>query len=356
MKESATFVICLLLPAFIHAQQLSAADVGEAALGEVPDKDSDEEHYENDVLVIVNRFPKDLNFFCNPRNELMRDRICYGQVDAYALACAEDTPPLHLVPFCLAFKRHCSLVNYPSDEWCSREFDRYEDFCTRTKISRCKSCSYDLSCYCEPYECLWRRYGYHTAVWCQRYELFCNEKERRNKAQELITLMQDAVKVHYRCMHLFNLPKVICDPFRRQFDYERCTKFLFDCELISEWESEEEATGKEPAAEKEGAEKEGPPKTLTPTPEDAKLAAKIAEEELALERLVKEKEKEDKAKQGPKPEPADSSSSPSNVTTTTASSSNSSTATMVTEKIDKGANSTASDHPFSAVKLPESKP
>ncbi|KIH45763.1 hypothetical protein ANCDUO_24191 [Ancylostoma duodenale] len=42
------------------------------------------------------------------------------------------------------------------------------------------------------------RYGYHTAVWCQRYELFCNEKQRRNKAQELITLMQDAVRVHYR--------------------------------------------------------------------------------------------------------------------------------------------------------------
>ncbi|KIH49336.1 hypothetical protein ANCDUO_20589 [Ancylostoma duodenale] len=56
-------------------------------------------------------------------------------------------------------------------------------------------------------------------------------------------------------MHLFNLPKVICDPFRRQFDYERCTKFLFDCELISEWETEEEAIGKEPAAEKAGAEK-----------------------------------------------------------------------------------------------------
>ncbi|KAK6014123.1 hypothetical protein OSTOST_20528, partial [Ostertagia ostertagi] len=105
-------------------------------------------------------------------------------------------------------------------------------------------------------------YGYETAVWCQRYELFCNEKQRRNKASELVTLMDGAVKVHYRCMHLFNLPKVICDPFRRQFDYNRCTK--------------------------------GPKKVLTPTPEDQKLAEKIAEEEKALERLLKEKENEDK--------------------------------------------------------------
>lgn len=42
------------------------------------------------------------------------------------------------------------------------------------------------------------RYGYETAVWCQRYELFCNEKERRNKAKELIALMDGAVTIHYR--------------------------------------------------------------------------------------------------------------------------------------------------------------
>ncbi|VDK67414.1 unnamed protein product, partial [Cylicostephanus goldi] len=192
-------------------------------------KEREDEHYENDVIVITNRFPKELNFFCNPRHELMRDRLCYGHIDAYALACAEDTPPMHLVPFCLAFKkfayliqRHCSLVNYPADDWCHREFDRYEGFCTSAKRQKCKSCSYDLTCHCEPYECLWKRHGFNTAVWCQRYELFCNEKARREKAAELVSLMQDAIKIHYRCMHLFNLPKVICDPFRRQFDYNRC--------------------------------------------------------------------------------------------------------------------------------------
>ncbi|KAK6043544.1 hypothetical protein COOONC_18951 [Cooperia oncophora] len=63
----------------------------------------------------------------------------------YALACADDTPSLQLVPFCLAFK-----------------------------------------------------VGYETEVWCQRYELFCNEKERRDKANELIASMDGAVKVHYR--------------------------------------------------------------------------------------------------------------------------------------------------------------
>ncbi|KAK6741416.1 hypothetical protein RB195_009334 [Necator americanus] len=318
--------------------------------------DSDEEHYENDIIVIANRFPKDLNYFCNPRNELMRDRICFGQVDAYALACADDTPPLHLVPFCLVFKRHCSMISYPDDDWCSREFDRYDDFCTRTKINKCKSCSYDLSCQCEPYECLWRRGGYNTAIWCQRYELFCNEKERRNKANELIALMQDAVRIHYRCMHLFNLPKVICDPFRRQFDYERCTKFLFDCELISEWGSEEESGEKETAAEKVTGEGEGPKKTLKPTAEDAKLAAKIAEEEMALERLLKEKEKESKGKGEQKTVSAVMSSVASNITLVTSPPSNSSTVTTTTERMDPKTKSAIVDNPFSAVKLPEIKP
>ncbi|KAK5979300.1 hypothetical protein GCK32_015489 [Trichostrongylus colubriformis] len=86
----------------------------------------------------------------------------------------------------------------PPDDWCVREFDRYDDYCTGTKRSKCKSCTHDLSCYCEPYQCLWLRYGYETAVWCQRYELFCNEKERRNKASDLVTLIDGAVKIHYR--------------------------------------------------------------------------------------------------------------------------------------------------------------
>uniref|UniRef100_A0A0K0DBZ8 Transposase n=1 Tax=Angiostrongylus cantonensis TaxID=6313 RepID=A0A0K0DBZ8_ANGCA len=43
------------------------------------------------------------------------------------------------------------------------------------------------------------RFGYDSAVWCQRYELFCDEKERRRKATELITIMEAAVKIHYKC-------------------------------------------------------------------------------------------------------------------------------------------------------------
>ncbi|VDL84933.1 unnamed protein product [Nippostrongylus brasiliensis] len=280
------------------------------------DENGSDEHFEKDILVIANNFPKDLNFFCYPRNELMRDRICYGQLDAYALACAEDTPPLHLVPFCLAFKHQCSLVNYPAKDWCVREFDRYDNYCTRLRKSKCKSCTHDLSCYCEPYECLWRRLGYETAVWCQRYELFCNEKERRDKANELVTLMEKAVRIHYRCMHLFNLPKVICDPFRRQFDYNRCTKFLFDCELVSEWEEEKTVELSSESSSESVESGELPKKTLTPTPDEQKLAAKIAEEEKELDRLLKEKEKEDK--QGQKPQQQAASANGTEITTATA--------------------------------------
>ncbi|RCN43816.1 hypothetical protein ANCCAN_10205 [Ancylostoma caninum] len=60
--------------------------------------------------------------------------------------------------------------------------------------------------------------------------------------------------------------------------------------------------------------------------------------------------------QEPKSESHDSSSMASNVTTTTESPSNSSMAAVLTEKVDKGGNFTISDHPFSAVKLPEIKP
>uniref|UniRef100_A0A7I4YCK4 GDNF domain-containing protein n=1 Tax=Haemonchus contortus TaxID=6289 RepID=A0A7I4YCK4_HAECO len=309
------------------------------------DDEENNEHFEKDILVIANNFPASLNFFCNPRNELMRDRLCYGQLDQYALACADDTPPLQLVPFCLAFKRHCHLVNYPADDWCVREFDRYDEYCTRAKKSKCKSCTHDLSCYCEPYQCTWQRYGYETAIWCQRYELYCNEKERRNKADELVSLMDGAVRVHNRCMHLFNLPKVICDPFRRQFDYNRCMKFLFDCELISEWDDDEES-GKDTSKEKgETASSEGSTKVLTPTPDDQKLAAKIAEEEKALEQLLKEKEKEDKEKQNRKPEEAMaggniSAISSTTLATTTLAATNGSKALMNPIK-----------NPFSAIRL-----
>ncbi|KJH40198.1 hypothetical protein DICVIV_13863 [Dictyocaulus viviparus] len=76
-------------------------------------------------------------------------------------------------------------------------------------------------------------------------------------------------------MHLFNLPKVICDPFRRQFDYNRCIKILFIEPLDILGSSK---------------------RILTPSSEDSKLAAKIAADEMALEKLLAEKEKEDKKK------------------------------------------------------------
>ncbi|KAJ1365906.1 hypothetical protein KIN20_026376 [Parelaphostrongylus tenuis] len=273
MDKFLTFTILLLLSSTAESREPLDEDF-EATLSDKEDDVEVDQHYENDLLVIANRFPEELIFFCNPRNELMRDRICYGQLDAYALACADDTPPLHLVPFCFAFKHQCSRITYPSDDWCVREFDRYVDYCTRMRRNTCKSCDYDLSCYCEPYECVWRRFGYNTAVWCQRYELFL----RRERATT--------------CMHLFNLPKVICDPFRRQFDYNRCTKFLFDCELISNFDDELGISEKQIVPEEAHHEgEEAPKKTLTLTPEDKEIQAEIAQEEVELERLTQGKGK-----------------------------------------------------------------
>ncbi|CAD6188377.1 unnamed protein product [Caenorhabditis auriculariae] len=204
-----------------------------------PGLDDDEKPLEKDILVIPNRFPKRLNFFCDPKNDLMRDRLCMGEVDAFAIACADDSPPLQLVPFCLGYKHQCAKANFPNDEWCEKEFDHYRGYCTRFPKKTCRSCSYDFTCVCEPFDCFWRRYGFETARWCQKYELVCDEKKRREKGTELVQLMQDSIRVHYRCLHLFNVPQVICDPFSTRFDWPRCMKFLFDCELVSEWKEDE---------------------------------------------------------------------------------------------------------------------
>uniref|UniRef100_A0A1I7X270 Uncharacterized protein n=1 Tax=Heterorhabditis bacteriophora TaxID=37862 RepID=A0A1I7X270_HETBA len=172
----------------------------------------------------------------------MRDRLCFGQLDAFSLACVDDTPPLH--------------------------------------------------CYCEPYDCLWKRslgsttriYGYETAMWCQRYELFCNEKERRRKGTDLVSLMHDTVRVHYRWFKFVNKPNL--------------TYFLFDCELITEWDEEQTERKGSTFIEGNNLEKQEKSKTLTPSSEDIKLANKLAEEERLLEKLVKEREKEEKKVSG----------------------------------------------------------
>ncbi|CAL2037388.1 unnamed protein product [Caenorhabditis brenneri] len=221
---------------------LSYAQVSVNSPFEFPEEleeEEEEKSLEKDILVIPNRFPKRLNWFCNPRNEMMRDRFCFGEIDAFALACADDSPPIQLVPFCLGYKHQCSKANYPSEDWCEKEYNHYKRFCTHCEKDPCISFTHDIDCYCEPYNNIWRRYGFETARWCQKYELTCDEKTRRDKGSELVQLMQDRIKVHYRCLHLYNLPHVICDPFSTRFDWYRCMKFLFDCELISDWDDDD---------------------------------------------------------------------------------------------------------------------
>ncbi|CAI5445424.1 unnamed protein product [Caenorhabditis angaria] len=171
-------------------------------------------------------------------------------------------------------------------------------FCTSCAKSECISYSHDLSCYCEPYDNIWRRSGFETARWCQKYELICDEKKRREKGTELVQLMQDKIKVHYRCLHLFNLPSVICDPFSTRFDWYRCMKFIFDCELISDWDDDDyEDVG---VIHGEGPKTTPQPKTAHYKKEEISISDQaetllksgVTKDQLAANAAIRNKEKE----------------------------------------------------------------
>ncbi|CAI4226081.1 unnamed protein product [Auanema sp. JU1783] len=300
--------LLLLLINLIICQSQDFKDVKLPNLPSLTEYDDYDESlpFEKDILVIPNRFPKDLNFFCYPRTDLIRDRMCYGQLDAFSLLCADDTPPIHIVPFCIAFKHSCSKLNYPSENYCSREKKQYRRYCKSMRLRNCENAYYDTSCSCEPYENHWRRYGFDTAVWCQKYELYCDEDKRREKATEIVPILKDAVRVHYRCFHMFNLVQVICNPFRKQFDWDRCMKFVLDCELISDFEEDDKDESGEISSNKmststeivvetnSGANKSSDGKEgFIGTAEEEKSAKKIAEEEKLLEELIKESEREE---------------------------------------------------------------
>ncbi|KAK0417126.1 hypothetical protein QR680_012842 [Steinernema hermaphroditum] len=210
----------------------------------VEEEDQEEEETEDALRLIVidNNFPKELVFFCQIRTRLQRDRFCYRHLDAYLLACPDGTPPIFLVPFCLAYAQQCSKLAFPEEKWCVREFDHYEKFCTapeRTECSAEEQCGReqpDYSCHCEPFTCLARRQV--RPLQLGRFELFCDAEKRTEKSDDLANLLKDSVNVHKQCLEFLLVARTICNPFRPDFDHERCMKFLFDCELISDFGGE----------------------------------------------------------------------------------------------------------------------
>uniref|UniRef100_A0A0K0EJR1 Phospholipase A(2) n=1 Tax=Strongyloides stercoralis TaxID=6248 RepID=A0A0K0EJR1_STRER len=217
--------------------------------------DEEEKNDKNNFLLISdNNFPPKYNVFCVPRSVSLKDRFCYGNLDAYIIACAHNNYPLHLASFCFGFKHLCSKVNFPNDKFCDDEYEHYQKFC---KINDRDWCALDTKvycdyangngtaddevsrlaygCYCDPYKCLIRKGGLHTAEWCQRYELFCDSKKREEESQELSQILSKTIVVHQHCTIFLHFAKVLCNPFGPDYDQERCTKFLFDCELITDF-------------------------------------------------------------------------------------------------------------------------
>uniref|UniRef100_A0A0N5AQP4 DB domain-containing protein n=1 Tax=Syphacia muris TaxID=451379 RepID=A0A0N5AQP4_9BILA len=238
-KDPTTETCRQLLAALIRN---SVLNIHESAVAEKEEQNIKAE--KSPLIVVDNPFPARLTLFCQISSVLQRDRLCYGSMDEYYLACPNGAPPIHLVPFCLGYQMMCSQLSYIRKSSCKKNFPKYKEFCTtvdRISCDQSKNCSgYDYSCYCEPYALLQKRFGIDTAAWCQRFELFCNAEKRTEKSTEMVRLLKKTVGVHKQCMNYLNVAKTICVPFRPDFDYERCIKFIFDCELISEFDDEVE--------------------------------------------------------------------------------------------------------------------